>query len=172
MTTCPFWSNSVANALAARGLIVHRLLHPVVCVRRDGKDHLLAVEPLCEEPERRESMMYVEVDRAGGRDRREIVAELHRVLADVRAAVTDWQKMQAQMRADAEATDDPEGAALLRWFADGAMTLLGYHVERPDRQPEDALGLFRIPGEPTDPGGALGAMRWLDAEPASAHRQG
>ncbi|HEX5184345.1 MAG TPA: NAD-glutamate dehydrogenase domain-containing protein [Allosphingosinicella sp.] len=159
----PFLVDSIANALAARGLIVHRLLHPVVCVRRDEEDRLLAVEPLCDEAERRESMMYVEVDRAGGRDRREIVAELNRVLADVRAAVADWRTMQEKMRADADAIDDPEGAALLRWFADGAMTLLGYHVESPDRAPADALGLFSRPGEPTDPGGCLGAMRWLEA---------
>jgi glutamate dehydrogenase len=162
----PFLVDSVANALAARGLIVHRLLHPVVCVERNAEDDLLSIEPLCEEAERRESMMYVEVDRAGGRDRREIVAELHRVLADVRAAVCDWQAMQEKMRADAEAVEDSEGAALLRWFAGGAMTLLGYHVERPDREPSDALGLFRMPGEPTDPGGCLGAMRWLEAHPA------
>lgn len=162
----PFLVDSVANALAARGLIVHRLLHPVVCVQRDAQDCLTAVEPLCDEAERRESMMYVEVDRAGGRDRREIVAELHRVLADVRAAVTDWRAMQEKMRADAEGVDDPEGGALLRWFADGSMTLLGYHVEWPDREPTDALGLFRLPGEPTDPGGALGAMRWLEQHDA------
>ncbi|MDB5692585.1 MAG: glutamate dehydrogenase, partial [Alphaproteobacteria bacterium] len=158
----PFLVDSVANALAARGLIVHRLLHPVVCVARDAQGELRAIEPLCEDAERRESMMYVEVDRAGGRDRREIVAELHRVLADVRAAVRDWRAMQEKMRADADATEDPEGAALLRWFADGSMTLLGYHVERPGRQPADALGLFSLPGEPTDPGGCLGAMRWLE----------
>src|SRR4051812_46579192 len=158
----PFLVDSVANALAARGLIVHRLLHPVVCVVRDEQDWLTAIEPLCDDAERRESMMYVEVDRAGGRDRREIAAELHRVLADVRAAVTDWRAMQEKMRADADGIDDPEGAALLRWFADGAMTLLGYHVEWPDREPTDSLGLFRLPGEPTDPGGALGAMRWLE----------
>ena len=40
-TTCPSWSIRVANTLAARGLIVHRLLHPVVCVTRDDAgDHL------------------------------------------------------------------------------------------------------------------------------------
>ena len=108
-------------------------------------------------------MMYLEVDRADARGRREIVADLHRVLADVRAAVTDWRAMQARMRADADEAGNEEGAALLRWFADGAMTLLGYEVERPDGQPTDTLGLFRIPGEPTDPGGALGAMRYFEA---------
>jgi glutamate dehydrogenase len=77
--------------------------------------------------------MYIEVDRADARERRELVADLHRVLADVRAAVTDWRAMQARMRADASRCDDPEAAQLLRWFADGAMTLLGFHVENARR---------------------------------------
>ncbi|HEX8379320.1 MAG TPA: NAD-glutamate dehydrogenase [Allosphingosinicella sp.] len=158
----PFLVDSVANTLAARNLTVHRLLHPVVCVTRSEDGTLTAVEPLCDDPERRESIMYLEVDRADARGRREIVADLHRVLADVRAAVTDWRAMQARMRADADAAGDEEGAALLRWFAGGAMTLLGYEVERPDGQPTDTLGLFRTPGEPTDPGGALGAMRYFE----------
>ena len=45
----PFLVDSVANTLASRGLIVHRLLHPVVCVDRDASGRLLAVEPLCED---------------------------------------------------------------------------------------------------------------------------
>ena len=158
----PFLVDSVANTLAARGLTVHRLLHPVVCVQRDGNEVLTAIEPLCDEPERRESMMYLEVDREDARGRRDVLAELHRVLADVRAAVTDWRAMQARMRQDAEEAGDEEGAELLRWFADGKMTLLGYEVEHPDGPSTDALGLFRIPGEATDPGGALGAMRYFE----------
>jgi len=158
----PFLVDSVANTLAARGLTVHRLLHPVVCVRRDEEGCLLEVEPLCDEKERRESIMYLEVDRDDARGRRDVVADLYRVLADVRAAVTDWRAMQARMRADAETAGDEEGAALLRWFADGAMTLLAYEVEHPDGPPTDTLGLFRLPGDPTDPGGALGAMRYFE----------
>ncbi|MFL6846147.1 MAG: NAD-glutamate dehydrogenase [Allosphingosinicella sp.] len=159
----PFLVDSVANTLASRGLTVHRLLHPVICAVRDDQGCLQSIAPLCEGAEQRESMMYLEVDRDDARGRREIVADLHRVLADVRAAVTDWRAMQARMRADADEAGNEEGAALLRWFADGAMTLLGYEVEHPDRGPSDALGLFRIPGEPTDPGGALGAMRYFEA---------
>src|SRR5688572_13177032 len=130
----PFLVDSVANTLAARGLIVHRLLHPVVCVRRDEDGCLSAIEPLCGDKSRRESMMYLEVNRVDARGRRDVVADLHRVLADVRAAVTDWPAMQARMRADADLAGDEEGADLLRWFADGAMTLLAYEVERPDGQ--------------------------------------
>jgi glutamate dehydrogenase len=157
----PFLVDSVANTLAARGLTVHRLLHPVVCVDRDAEGCLTSVEPLGAEGERRESMMYLEVDREDARGRRDVVAGIYRVLADVRAAVTDWRAMQARMRADADATADEEGAGLLRWFAGGAMTLLGYEVERPDGLPSEALGLFRLPGDPTDPDGALGAMRYF-----------
>jgi glutamate dehydrogenase len=84
------------------------------------------------------------------------------VLTDVRVAVRDWPKLQAQMRADAKTIEDPEGAALLNWFADGAMTLLGYEVERPGEEPSGALGIFSIPGAPTDKGGSVGAIRYFE----------
>jgi glutamate dehydrogenase len=158
----PFLVDSVAAAIAARGLIIHRLLHPVVCVQRDEQGCLNAVEPLCDELERRESIMYIEVDRADARTRVELVTELHRVLADVRAAVSDWRQMQSRMRADADRIEDEEGRALLHWFADGAMTLLGFEVERPRGEPDEKLGLFRLPGEPTDEGGCEGAIRYFE----------
>ena len=42
------------------------------------------------------------------------------------------------------------------------MTLLGYEVERPDEAPSNTLGIFSIPGAPTDEGGCLGAMRYFE----------
>src|SRR6476469_2751723 len=158
----PFLVDSVANALAQRQLTIHRLLHPVVCVSRDAEGALKAIESYCGDKSRRESMMYLELDRADARGRRELATELRRVLEDVRTAVRDWPQLQSKMREDAAAIDDSEGAALLNWFADGAMTLLGYHVEKPYEQPTCALGIFSVPGAPTDEGGALGAMRYLE----------
>ena len=158
----PFLVDSVANAIAARQLTIHRLLHPVVCVNRDDGGTLGQVEPLCDDKNRRESMMYLELDRADARGRQELAADLKRVLSDVRLAVRDWHPLQNKMREDAKAIADPEGAALLDWFADGAMTLLGYHVERPYEQPSHTLGIFSVPGAPTDEGGCLGAMRYLE----------
>src|SRR3954464_11164453 len=98
----PFLVDSVAQAIAARGLIIHRLLHPVVCVTRDEQGCLTAVEPICEDKERRESIMYLEVDRADAKGGGELTAELRRVLADVRAAVTDWRAMLGLMHAEAD----------------------------------------------------------------------
>jgi glutamate dehydrogenase len=158
----PFLVDSIANAIAARHLTIHRLLHPVVCVDRDAGGKLLSVERLCDDKSRRESMVYIELDRADARGRRELDQELRAVLSDVRVAVRDWRKLQDQMRADAATIDDPEGAALLNWFADGAMTLLGYEVERPGEAPSNELGIFSIPGAPTDKGGSIGAIRYFE----------
>jgi glutamate dehydrogenase len=158
----PFLVDSVAQAIAARGLIIHRLLHPVVCVTRDRKGGLIAIEPLCGDKDRRESIMYIEVDRADARIRTELLAELHRVLANVRAAVTDWRTMQENMHAQAEAVADGEGKALLHWLADGAMTLLGYEVERPRKKPSERLGIMRLSDDPTDEGGCEGAIRYFE----------
>jgi len=158
----PFLVDSVANAVAARQLTIHRLLHPVVSVQRDSHGMLCEVELQCTDKAHRESMMYLELDRADARGRQELAADLRRVLTDVRLAVRDWHKLQAKMRADATEIDDPEGKALLEWFAGGAMTLLGYHVEKPYEVPSEALGIFSIPGAPTDEGGCLDAMRYLE----------
>jgi glutamate dehydrogenase len=157
----PFLVDSVANAIAARQLTIYRLLHPVVCVDRDKDGDLERVEPMCGDSLRRESIMYLELDRADARGRQELAADLRRVLGDVRLAVRDWEALQARMRADA-AEVGGEGGALLDWFADGAMTLLGYQVEKPYEAPSDTLGIFSIPGAPTDEGGCLGAMRYFE----------
>ena len=45
----PFLVDSVANAIAARHLTIHRLLHPVVCVERDADGTLIAAKPKCDE---------------------------------------------------------------------------------------------------------------------------
>ena len=52
---------------------------------------------------RRESMMYLELDRVDARDRQALAADLKRVLDDVRLAVRDWPKLQGKMREDARA---------------------------------------------------------------------
>ncbi len=157
----PFLVDSVANAIARRQIPIHRLLHPVVCVERDAKGGLQKVEALCDDKSRRESLMYLELDRVDARQRNALAADLKRVLEDVRLAVRDWPQLQGKMREDAKQIGDPEGAALLEWFADGAMTLLGYHVERPYEAPSGNLGIFSVPGAPTDEGGCVDAMNYL-----------
>ncbi|MGE0179611.1 MAG: NAD-glutamate dehydrogenase [Sphingomonas sp.] len=157
----PFLVDSVAAAIAARGLIIHRLLHPVICVERDAKGVLIKAEPVCDELQKRESLMYLEVDRADAKVRGELAVELREALDDVRAAVTDWPKMQARMHADAAKMDVGECQALLNWFASGAMTLLGYQVERPGKPSSGGLGVFREPSPPDEEGGCDSAIAYF-----------
>ena len=158
----PFLVDSVANAVAARQLTIHRLLHPVVCVERDQDGELQSVEPLCGDKDRRESMMYLELDRADARSRQELAADLRRVLARRPAGGARLESASEPDARRRRAKPRPEGSALLNWFADGGMTLLGYHVEKPYEAPTDALGIFSIPGAPTDEGGCLGAMHYFE----------
>ncbi|MEO7813931.1 MAG: NAD-glutamate dehydrogenase domain-containing protein [Sphingomicrobium sp.] len=153
----PFLVDSVASAIAARGISIHRLLHPIVRASRDAKGNLCGIGEGAPE-----SIIYMDLDRADARTRSALRAELTQVLADVRAAVGDWQAMQQRMRADADSMDDAEGADLMRWFADGAMTLLGFEIERPGKAGANGLGLFRFPGEPTDEGGCEEAIRYFE----------
>ena len=137
----PFLVDSVSAAIGAAGLRIERLLHPTV----GG-----------------ESLIYIELSRANARARAELVEALTRTLADVRAAVTDWPSMLAEMKAAAkELRDSPpplapheiaETVAFLDWLAADNFTLLGYHAYRFEGDLDDArfapasdrgLGLLR-----------------------------
>ena len=143
----PFLVDSIAAAVTAQGLAIDRLLHPVIAVRRDANGQLSEVLAGDAAGEKRESMIYLETQRGDARARRRLEAEIVATLADVRAAVSDWPRMQEAMAADADACTDSEGAALLRWFKDGALTQLGHVIRRRDGGQEKALGICRKSGK-------------------------
>ncbi len=105
----PFLVDSVSMELSRRETGIHVLVHPVV-----GD----------------ESYMHIEVDRqADGLE--ELAEAMRTVLAQVRAAVEDWQPMRERMAAliDEErptGVDVEEARALLAWVADHHFTFLGY----------------------------------------------
>ena len=110
----PFLVDSIAVAVAAQGLAIDRILHPVIAnpeSRADG--------PV--------SLVYMEVERAEARVRRLLVDTIDTALDQVARAVSDWDAMKAAMARGADAlADDRESAALLRWFLDANFTLLGW----------------------------------------------
>ncbi len=136
----PFLVDSIAAAIDVQCIAVDRIIHPVVTATRDADGTLLAIGDPAGAPE---SMIYLEMERADARDRRGLLDELAAVLADVRAAVTDWRAMQARMAADIVGVSDDEGTALLRWFLDGSLTLLGHQLWHRDGSSGAALGIAR-----------------------------
>ena len=136
----PFLVDSVAAAIAARSLGIHRLLHPVLRVSRNEKGKITGIGDGAPE-----SIIYIELDRADARRRQELVEELRGVLVNVRNAVTDWRTMLSCMEADADVLDGPddEAAALLRWLAENHFTLLGHAEIDAQGHARNSLGILR-----------------------------
>ena len=130
----PFLVDSVAMELARQGIGIHLLVHPVVFVRRDAAGRLDCVLPGPAEGAQAESVMQIAIDRQTSNRHAALVDGLVRVLAEVRAAVTDWRAMLERMSAciaefKAGGAGDPqqrEALAFLDWLADNHFTFLGY----------------------------------------------
>ncbi|MBU7579073.1 MAG: NAD-glutamate dehydrogenase [Porphyrobacter sp.] len=137
----PFLVDSVASTIAAQGLGIDRLLHPVVPVERDGSGAITALG----KQGARESVIYIETPRIDARQRRELLDALQTTLGDVRAAVSDWPQMQAVLAADAAAVGavDAEAGALLQWLGGGMLTQLGHITRRRDGTTGERLGICR-----------------------------
>ena len=139
----PFLVDSIALTLANAGAAIHRLVHPVLCVERNAKGRLEDVPKNPAKDCRRESMIYIETDRIDAKHRHELEKAIASTLADTRAAVTDWPRMQELMAADAERLGDSESAALLQWLNAGNLTQLGHITRYRDGSHSDVLGICR-----------------------------
>lgn len=138
----PYLVESVNSELTRSGLQVHRVVHPIVVVRRDFAGRLREVLPTADPDDPpgdalAESWMFVEVDLITDADRsRETENSLLSVLNAVRELVEDTDRMSGTARALADQLESEpppldsdmvqDGAALLRWLADGHFTFLGY----------------------------------------------
>jgi glutamate dehydrogenase len=152
----PYLVESVTSELSRSGLQVHRVVHPIVVVRRDVAGRLREVLPTADPDDPppdalAESWMSIEVDLITDPARsRETEAGLLSALNAVREVVEDTDRMAGTARALADQLEaDPppldvnqvhDGAALLRWLADGHFTFLGYrNYELVDTEGEPGL---------------------------------
>lgn len=140
----PFLVDSIAAAIAAHDIAIERILHPIVPVTRGADGALTQIGDGT-----RESMIYIEMERADARTRRALAGEIESALANVRSAVSDWEALQLAMAADAAWLRDSgrdldgEGAALLDWFLDRNFTLLGHEKWRRTGKSSERLGIAR-----------------------------
>ncbi|WP_111765314.1 NAD-glutamate dehydrogenase [Nakamurella deserti] len=175
----PYLVDSVISALAAAGAVVHRVLHPILEVRRDPGGALVEVLGGSHRSGHRsrdvlaESWMHVLIDRITDAERAErIEAEVAAVLAQVRHVVEDSTDLAELARATATdirrnpphrpAQEIIETADLLDWLTEGNLTFLGAQQydqvagdERLVPEPDTGLGLLR---DNTDPDGFTAAI--------------
>ena len=159
----PYLVDSVAMELSRQRRDVHLVIHPVFDVVRDIAGELKEVDPVADaatEPAAgalRESWMHVEVAFVPESESEQLVADLQRVLEDVREAVEDTDKMVERVRAVAgELRSEPptgiaareadEAAALLEWLAEGRFMFLGYREYRLEGSAEAPEFLRGVPG--------------------------
>nr|WP_211247768.1 NAD-glutamate dehydrogenase [Cryptosporangium arvum] len=149
----PFLVDSVTAELARHELGVHLLVHPQMVVVRDEDGTLTDVRPSGDPDspvagEVVESWMHIEIDRRSHRGAEEALqTDLARVLADVRAAVSDWEEMRARALTIADGLthktlpvpdkDVTDARELLRWLADDNFTFLGYREYRLEPADDD-----------------------------------
>ncbi len=139
----PFLVDSVAATIAALGLAIDRLVHPVIAVERDEKGTLTSLCDSRDNSASRESMIYIETARIDAKQRRALEKALRVTLGDVRAAVADWPKMRTAMQEDAERAGNSEGAELLRWLEGGMLTQLGHVTRERGGSQSGASGICR-----------------------------
>ena len=162
----PFLVDSMTMVLANHGVSARIIVHPQLRVRRDVTGALREVLGIVDSvapthDQLPESWTHIETpplaDGMAGR----LVAELERTLGDVRVAVEDFSRMQANalriadglqtalpagQAAPADAADSPgEVAALLHWLADGHFTFLGYRQYDLERD-GDGIAQRAVPG--------------------------
>ncbi len=168
----PFLVDSVIGAITAAGITVHRVLHPILAVKRDPDGALLEVvgESLVHADHSdvlSESWMHLLIDRLTDTDRITGLEEQLRVaLATVRTVVGDTPAMSAQAReaaaeirtsaaagastsGGAPHSEIDEAADLLDWMASGNVIFLGHRRRATapaggtDGVATDGLGLLR-----------------------------
>ena len=125
----------MVGSLTAAGVVVHRVLHPILAVRRDADGRLVdvlgdAALGGSEPGVLRESWIHVLIDRLADATRAEAIEErLAAALDDVRAIVADAPALMPSLSAAARdlrwtpsaaaGREITEAADLLDWFAAG-----------------------------------------------------
>ena len=152
----PFLVDSASMEVNRQGLTLHLIVHPIFAVERDGSGALNGLFSREEKPDAaRESFMHIEVDRLADPMARAQLAEgIERVLGDVRAAVTDWKAMVAQLRtviAEIDRQPPPlpreevsENRDFLQWLTEDHLVMLGYRQH--DLITEGDVSLKIVPG--------------------------
>jgi glutamate dehydrogenase len=164
----PFLVDSLIGAMAVAEVGIHLVVHPQVVVQRDEAGRLQRVGEYsgaaAQPPEIVESWTHLGVDRQSDAA---VLQQLHdrvlRVLADVAAAVEDWQSMGDAVRDAGEELRHAkvpgltpqvreEAIEFLDWLARGHFTMLGYREyrltgevghERLVMVPDTGLGILR-----------------------------
>ena len=165
----PFLVDSLSMAINAHGLMIHRIIHPVLEVERDERHRITAVGDQSADSGQPEAWIHLEVDRQSNATQlKALKAAIADALNDVEAAVADWQPMCEQAQAALEglrahppnidSAERDEVEAFIEWLLDDHFTFLGYRFYTLNRHNDEievkrernsGLGLLRNANQPS-----------------------
>ncbi|RUO44124.1 NAD-glutamate dehydrogenase [Aliidiomarina taiwanensis] len=135
----PFMVDSVRMALNRFGIKPHLFLQaPFTHTRNEAGDVVSIVEAgKVDKNAQADTVFLLEIDRLTSADEIETLKiELTSVMAEIKAAVTDWQPMREKLAEIADTIEDrnypgsdedvAQAKRLLSWLADNNFTLMGY----------------------------------------------
>jgi glutamate dehydrogenase len=132
----PFLVDSVAGAINASSRVVHLIIHPMFTVTRSPDGRLCDILDVGAAGPRESWMQIAVTAESDPTDLTRLAQNLSSVLADVRAAVEDWQPMRRTLReVVSELSSGPltiapaelaEIQKFLRWLDDDNFTFLGH----------------------------------------------
>ena len=158
----PFLVDSITMEVNRQGYTQHLVIHPLFKMLRDADGELRSVQAASAGGPF-ESLVHVEVDRQTDPVKLKALGDgILAVLADVRAAVQDWQKMRERITEIVSELANPpislpkeeveEGKAFLDWVREGHFTLLGFRDY--ELATQDGTDVLRVV-----PGTGLGILR-------------
>ncbi|MBE2260060.1 MAG: NAD-glutamate dehydrogenase [Rhodobacteraceae bacterium] len=129
----PFLVDSLSMVVSRHGLVIHRILHPLISAQRGAEGDLQRVLSGVAAGSQAESWIHLEIDRVGDSGfLAQLRQEMVSVLADVRAAVEDVAAMHRSMQQAydemlaVKTADGDEVAAYLNWIGVNNFVFLGY----------------------------------------------
>ncbi len=157
----PFLVDSIGNELQARSLEVARVLHPVLGIRRDDRGRITDIRAARASDVRESVQHWVLERRLADEDLADVQTKLVQVLADVQAAVGDFDRMVEMLPRMIELVRLGEGnyppgeideaVAFLEWLREDNFVFLGYReydiVDHPEGRAlrsvaESSLGIL------------------------------
>ncbi len=159
----PFLVDSIAGEISAAGLSIDRIIHPLVSVVRGEQGELISITDELPAGGQQESVVYIEMQRADAKIRRQLTTALAQTLNDTRAVVDDWRPLQDVLAKDAAWLEDAEGRGLLEWFLDRNLTQLAHLHWSRNGEITERKGLVKVSDQPLlAPASYEKAAKWFE----------
>ncbi|MEY3107293.1 MAG: NAD-specific glutamate dehydrogenase, partial [Pseudomonadota bacterium] len=128
----PFIIDSINVELQKQGITIHRIIHPILTIKRQKSGELIEVNDFDNNSTSNESIIHYQITKINTKElAKKIEANLLELLTIIRFAVEDWQVMLTRLQNVTanlveHKTIESEVNHFLSWLSEDNFTFLGY----------------------------------------------